>query len=143
MYYIKIEESFDAAHFLSGYKGKCSNLHGHRWNVLVQVKGEDLNSDSNERGMLMDFSVLKNKLKEICDSFDHKFIYEKNTLKEETIKCLKDEGFELIELPFRPTAENLSMYFFEKLNLEKVDIDRVEVYETPNNCAIYENESGR
>ena len=30
MYYLETEEHFDAAHFLKGYAGKCSNLHGHR-----------------------------------------------------------------------------------------------------------------
>ena len=35
MYYLKTESSFDSAHFLKGYNGKCRNLHGHRWRVVV------------------------------------------------------------------------------------------------------------
>ncbi len=30
MYGLKTESSFDAAHFLTDYHGKCENLHGHR-----------------------------------------------------------------------------------------------------------------
>ena len=29
MYYLKTEHSFDSAHFLAGYEGKCRNIHGH------------------------------------------------------------------------------------------------------------------
>ena len=36
MYVLQTEQSFDAAHFLKDYKGKCSNIHGHRWRVVVQ-----------------------------------------------------------------------------------------------------------
>ena len=38
MYKIRIEESFDSAHFLAGYDGKCSNLHGHRWRIVMEQK---------------------------------------------------------------------------------------------------------
>ncbi len=42
MYYLTVENSFDSAHFLHGYEGKCSNLHGHRWRVVVDVACEEL-----------------------------------------------------------------------------------------------------
>ena len=35
MYQLKTEADFDSAHFLSGYTGKCSNIHGHRWHVEI------------------------------------------------------------------------------------------------------------
>ena len=38
MYILKTEASFDSAHFLSGYDGKCSNLHGHRWRIFLEVQ---------------------------------------------------------------------------------------------------------
>ena len=33
MYKLKTKASFDSAHFLKDYEGKCSNIHGHRWTV--------------------------------------------------------------------------------------------------------------
>ena len=30
MFKVKGQIEFDMAHYLSGYNGKCSNLHGHR-----------------------------------------------------------------------------------------------------------------
>ena len=38
MYQLKTEADFDSAHFLSGYTGKCSNIHGHRWHVEAGEK---------------------------------------------------------------------------------------------------------
>ena len=38
MYEISIEQHFDAAHFLRGYRGKCEALHGHRFKVVVKIK---------------------------------------------------------------------------------------------------------
>ena len=88
--------------------------------------------------MIIDFSDLKNALKNICDYFDHSFIYEENSLKPETVTALQAENFRLITVPFRPTAENFAHFIYEELKKEKYTVCRVEVYETPNNCAIYE-----
>lgn len=42
MYGLKTESSFDAAHFLTDYHGKCENLHGHRWRVVAYLAQEKL-----------------------------------------------------------------------------------------------------
>ena len=42
MFFLKTEQSFDAAHFLKDYQGKCKNLHGHRWRVVVEIQGTQL-----------------------------------------------------------------------------------------------------
>ena len=39
MHFIKTEASFDAAHFLTNYNGKCRNIHGHRWKVIAKIFG--------------------------------------------------------------------------------------------------------
>ena len=38
MYGLKTEASFDSAHFLTDYYGKCENLHGHRWRAVVYLE---------------------------------------------------------------------------------------------------------
>jgi 6-pyruvoyltetrahydropterin/6-carboxytetrahydropterin synthase len=138
MFYIKSEESFDSAHFLKDYDGKCRNVHGHRWRVVAEVKGEQLSEEQQTRGMLFDFSELKKILKELCDELDHSMIYECGSLKEKTIEALREEHFRMIEVPFRPTAENFACYFYKKIEEKGYCVHRVEVYETPNNCAVYE-----
>jgi len=138
MYYLKSEASFDAAHFLKGYEGKCSNIHGHRWRVEVEIKGEKLSEEAQTGGMLVDFSSLKRAIRELCDEFDHTLIYEEGSLKETTVKALLEENFKLNTVPFRPTAENFSRFFYERLEASGLDVHRVVVYETPTNCACYE-----
>ena len=88
MYQLVTEHSMDAAHFLAGYEGKCGNIHGHRWRVIVTIQGEQLESSGNERGMIVDFSKLKEDVKEMVDFFDHSLIIERNTLKEKTMDAL-------------------------------------------------------
>ena len=56
MYQLTTEHSFDSAHFLAGYDGKCGNLHGHRWRVLLTVQSETLREDRQQKGMCVDFA---------------------------------------------------------------------------------------
>ena len=138
MYKLKTSSSFDSAHFLAGYNGKCSNLHGHRWKVEVVISSDTLISEGEKRGMIIDFGDLKKELRSLTDSFDHAFIYEKGSLKNNTVDALKDEGFKLIEIDCRPTAENLAEMFFHIIEKRLIIPDSVTVYETPENCAVYE-----
>lgn len=138
MYNLKTSAAFDSAHFLKGYEGKCANIHGHRWTVEVCINGELLQDSGTKRGMLIDFGDLKKKVRSLADSFDHALIYEKDSLKSSTVEALKSEDFALIEVAFRPTAENFARHFYELLSLDGLPVCSVTVYETPDNCAVYE-----
>ena len=81
--------SFDAAHRLPNYDGKCANLHGHHWIVELAVRGEV----SKETGMVVDFTLLKEFLESIRNTFDHHLVNE------------------IIE---NPTAENICKYIFNR-----------------------------
>ena len=138
MYTIETQICFDSAHFLSGYQGKCGNIHGHRWTVKVSVSGKQLEEDNLQtRGMVMDFSDLKKVLRDMGEAMDHVFIIEKGTLAADTFTCLTRDGFKIMEVSFRPTAENFAKWFFDELFMKGFPVDSVTVYETPNNCAIY------
>ena len=137
MFTLVSENSFDAAHFLNGYNGKCSNIHGHRWRVVVEIFSDKLSDDKQTRGMVVDFDTLKEDIKQEVDYFDHSLIIEAGTLKEKTYEALKEEGIRLIELDFRTTAENFSKYFYDRFEKKGYNVKQVSVYETPNNCATY------
>lgn len=140
MYIIKSEHSFDSAHFLANYDGKCNNIHGHRWRVIIEIKSNELRKDERLDGMVVDFTDLKNDLRQIVDELDHALIIQKNSLQKTTMKCLLDEQFKIIEVDFRPTAENFANYFFVKMKEKGYQVKRSIVYETPTNSAIYEEE---
>ncbi|MCR5704552.1 MAG: 6-carboxytetrahydropterin synthase QueD [Eubacterium sp.] len=138
MYFLRTKASFDAAHFLKDYEGKCKNIHGHRWKVIVEIAKETLETEGPKRGMVLDFGDLKAVLKELCNELDHSLIYESGSLKKTTVQALQEEDFRMIEVPFIPTAENFAKYFFDQMKERQVPVHRVEVYETPNNFAAYE-----
>ena len=115
MYYLKTEHSFDSAHFLAGYEGKCRNIHGHEWRVVIEICRPDLDEEGQTRDMMFDFSLMP-----------------------ATMAALQAENFRIIEIPYRPTAERLAYYFYERLTACGYHVHRSTVYETPNNCASYE-----
>ncbi|MCD7959772.1 MAG: 6-carboxytetrahydropterin synthase QueD [Ruminococcus sp.] len=141
MYHLKTSATFDSAHFLSGYQGKCANLHGHTWRIDVEIASEQLEWEGEKRGMLLDFNDLKKIVKNLADSFDHTLIYEENTLQNTTVEALSAEGFHLTTVPFRPTAECFAKHFYTNLKDSGLPIYRITVYETPNNCATYRKEN--
>ena len=137
MYTLKTQATFDSAHFLAGYQGKCANIHGHCWRVEAQFAGEALQQSGQQRGMLIDFTDIKRAVRALADSLDHTLIYEEGSLKLSTVEALKGEGFKLTPVAFRPTAENFARYFFDELAAKGLPVSLVRVYETQDNCAEY------
>ena len=137
MYTLKTSADFDSAHFLSGYEGKCSNIHGHRWSVEIEVGSDRINQEGQTRGMIVDFSELKHDLASIVEELDHCLIIERGSLRGKTYEALKEDGFRIIELDMRPTAENLAKYMYDRMAEQGYMVVKATVYETPNNCASY------
>ena len=138
MYILKTEHSFDSAHFLSGYDGKCSNIHGHRWKVEVEVQSETLVKGGQLDGMVIDFGDLKKDVKDMVDFYDHVLIIQRGSMRGDTLHCIKQDGFNVIEVDFRPTAENFAVFFFNIMKDKGYNVKRATVYETPTNSAAYE-----
>lgn len=113
MYYvIKRLEIAGAHHLYLDYSSKCINLHGHNWIVTIHCKSEKL----NERGMVIDFNIIK---KLITDKFDHQYFN-------------KIPPFDSIN----PTAENMAREFCNLIPF----CYKVEVQESEGNIAIYEKD---
>lgn len=118
MYEISAFGHFDAAHFLREYKGKCANVHGHRWKVEITLQGREL----DELGILIDFMDVKTMLKEVLNIFDHKMV---NDIP-----------------PFdnlNPTAENLSKFIYDEM-VEKLK-DRIGTHIKIKRVTIWESEA--
>jgi len=118
MYQVSVRKHYDAAHYLRGYGGKCEEMHGHRFEVVVILEADEL----NDIGIAYDFTDLKMHLGEILKRFDH--------------VCLNDV------VPFdtiNPSSENMARTIYEELNarLGGVRIAQVEVWESPESRAAY------
>jgi len=109
------EFTFSAAHRLPNYKGKCENLHGHTYKLQVTVKGKI----NPKTGMLIDFHELNDIVKlHVLDKLDHTYL--NDTLE-------------------NPTAENISIYIFNKLKPVIKGLDEIIVWESPTAFASYKN----
>ena len=137
MYILKTKSEFDSAHFLKDYNGRCANIHGHRWVVAIEVGSETVLDEGPNRGMVVDFGKLKDDLKEEASKLDHTLLMEKGSLSPETKAAMESEGFSMVELDFRPTAENLAKYFFDIMSTKGYTVVLARVWETPENCAEY------
>ncbi|AIL33309.1 6-carboxytetrahydropterin synthase QueD [Basilea psittacipulmonis] len=130
--------SFDAAHMLDTHDGKCKNLHGHTYTLIVTVSG-DLITDGPKKGMVIDFSDLKAKVKsEIIDRLDHAYLYDQTNAQErELAEVLERQGKKTFAFKQRTTAENLTIYVYRCLRDAGLDVSNVRLYETPNSFCEY------
>lgn len=145
MFKIKNKIEFDAAHYLSGYDGKCANIHGHRYKLIVTICSKNLQSEGHSRGMVEDFSRIKEVLREVETFFDHKLLIEDNDDGRRASDALKSlpNGFDVVMMPFRPTCEEMSRYIFNMLRGKGLNVSEVELFETPNNSCVYSVDSGQ
>ncbi|MCX8083176.1 MAG: 6-carboxytetrahydropterin synthase QueD [bacterium] len=124
-YEIRVWDFFSSAHHLRNYKGKCERIHGHNWKVEVCVSGENLDKD----GLLIDFCLLKNKLKDVLGILDHR---------------------DLNAIPFfrkrNPTSENICLYIYEKMTEAlkdySVKVKKITVWENAKQSASYSKKEG-
>ncbi|KMY45292.1 6-pyruvoyl tetrahydrobiopterin synthase [Bacillus sp. FJAT-27916] len=139
MFILKSEIQFDTAHYLSGYTGKCANLHGHRYRVIAKVASESLHAEGQLRGMVEDFGTIKQALREIEKLFDHKLLIEDNAEGQEVARQLQEgpTDFDLYMVPYRPTAEEMSRHIYQLLKKMNIQVCEVEVFETPTNSCTY------
>lgn len=139
MFIVKSEIQFDMAHYLSGYEGKCSNIHGHRYRLIVEVAKETLHTEGQLRGMVDDFGNIKSILKEIADYFDHKLVLEDND-EGRALGAKYEElntGFDLRYVPYRTTAEEMARHCYQMIRDKGLNVAQVELFETPTNSCIY------
>jgi 6-pyruvoyltetrahydropterin/6-carboxytetrahydropterin synthase len=120
IFYITKSFTFDSAHNLVHYKGKCEKLHGHTYRLDVTVKGK-----LDEDDMVIDFIDLKNIVKaNVLKFLDHSYLND------------------LIE---QPSAENIVFWIWSKLEpLLKTDaysLYELKLWETPTSFVTFRGET--
>lgn len=122
MYEVSVEETFAAAHNLRNYKGKCEDLHGHNYKLRVVLSANELDST----GLLYDFVNLKQVIRSIIASLDHKYLNELSPFDK-----------------LNPSAENLARYIYDQAARQLpgspngAGIASVTVWETETTAATY------
>lgn len=137
MYKIAKEFQFDACHMLDGHNGKCHNLHGHTYRLIVEVS-DHLIQQGSSSAMVMDFADLKQIVKQhIIDKLDHAFIYHQyNSNERQIAELLQQMQRKTFAFPCRTTAEGISHYIFDVLK-PYIPISTVTLWETPTSFCQY------
>lgn len=110
--------TFDSAHNLMNYEGKCKRLHGHTYKLEVTVKGYP-----DYRGLVIDFGDLKLIVnEEIVEKLDHQYLND--------------------VLDFNTTCENMVVWMFgrlePKLSSDRYCLEKIRLWETPTSFADIE-----
>jgi len=122
MYEVSVDETFAAAHNLREYHGKCEDLHGHNYKVRVILEGKELDST----GLLYDFVHLKQVIRDVIGSLDHKYLNEL--------------------APFdklNPSAENIARHIYDQTAKQLhrspngASVASITVWETETSAATY------
>ncbi len=117
----KLGLRFSACHIIPEH-GKCSRLHGHTYTIHSRIHGS-----LNEYGIVLDFEIVKNALREIITELDHKLLIPSRSthFKIESGPLVKvflgekeyqfpEEDITLMDIP-SATAESLANFILEKL----------------------------
>ena len=143
------EFTFDSAHFLTDYYGKCERMHGHTYVLQVTLAGA-----VQSNGLVLDFVVLKRIVnKHVLDKIDHQLLNDviKNPSAERVVvwiweqlrdlqKLLKEEmddpnlGREIKALLKKPDQKGkLGRLEFDKA----LRLHELKLWETPNSFVTY------
>jgi 6-pyruvoyltetrahydropterin/6-carboxytetrahydropterin synthase len=131
---MKIAKEFrwEMGHRLPEHFGKCKNIHGHSYRMIVELEGE-----VDKSGMVMDYYDLKKIVEPVVEKLDHAFMVYKED--KEIISFLEKMKSKIVVVGFQSTVENISQYFLNEIkktnfpqNVKKVSI---RIYETADDYA--------
>ena len=114
---VATEYEFDAAHNLPNYVGKCERLHGHTYRLRVVCEAKvDATS-----GLAIDFALVKRIVNDrVVQLLDHSYL-------NETIAV--------------PSAENIAVWIWSRLDGQGLPLREIQVFETPGCFVIYRGPS--
>jgi 6-pyruvoyltetrahydropterin/6-carboxytetrahydropterin synthase len=128
---MKIAKEFrwEMGHRLPEHFGKCKNIHGHSYKMIVELSGE-----VNAEGMVLDFYDLKKIVNPIVEKLDHSFLVYSGD--EKIIAFLEKMDSKKVVVGFQSTVENITRYFLGEISKNKFPSNisslKVKVFETEN-----------
>lgn len=133
--------TFEAAHALDGYEGKCKNIHGHSYVLEVTLKGKvDQSPTRSAQGMVIDFGDIKAIVKEhILPIYDHCLLLKHDSRFKELIAENQKTRF----VHFQPTCENmlLEIVWILKNHIpQNVSLEKCFLRETATSYAVWRKE---
>ena len=129
--------TFETAHVLYNYDGKCKNLHGHSYKLFVTVKGTPINDlEHPKNGMVVDFGDIKKIVKEeILEPWDHAVLINSASPQKDLAQNLEAQGHKVIHCNFQPTCENMLYEIADRIQAklpDNVTLAYLKLHETEN-----------
>lgn len=135
---ITIEHETDTAHRLSCHKGKCANLHGHRYKFVVSVEVQG----TIEQEGFIDFYDLKKVIKNKLDNLlDHAVMLKECEENKQLIDVLEKMSCKVLLMDFEPTVEAMTRLLSVVIaNIPEIKnrLSQLTIYETPTNYCTWE-----
>lgn len=126
------EFKWEMGHRLSFHQGKCKNLHGHSYKLLVELGG-----DVNKDGIVIDYYDIKNIVAPLIEKLDHSFMV--YTGDHELVSSLSNIKTKLNVVDFESTAENICKYLIDEISKSELPSNikfiRAVVYEQDDTYA--------
>jgi len=131
MFRVSREIDFCYGHRLLNYAGKCKYLHGHNGRAIITIESDTL----DERGMVLDFSDIKNVVSTwIDEKLDHRMLLQRT---DPVAPILEKMGEPLFLMDENPTAENIARLIYEFTASRGFPIVECQLWETPRCFATY------
>jgi 6-pyruvoyltetrahydropterin/6-carboxytetrahydropterin synthase len=131
MFRVSREIDFCYGHRLLNYAGKCKYLHGHNGRAIITIESATL----DERGMVLDFSDIKNVVSAwIDEKLDHRMLLSRT---DPAVPMLEKMGEPLFLMDENPTAENIAKLIYEFTASRGFPIVECQLWETPRCYATY------
>jgi 6-pyruvoyltetrahydropterin/6-carboxytetrahydropterin synthase len=134
------EFTFESAHALEGYDGKCRHIHGHSYRFYVTVIGEPVTDPANPKcGMVMDFGELKALVnEEVVEPMDHAFVMRRTESADAVDRVLREGFGNVVLVDYQPTCENMLADFASRISRRLpagVALYSLKMYETATSFA--------
>jgi 6-pyruvoyl-tetrahydropterin synthase len=130
---MKIEKTY---HFYAGHRNKeagikCGRPHGHTYDVVCTFQ-----FDKIINGVTMLFSDIDKLVEPIIKEYDHYFLFKDD---DPLVEIFELAGEEYKTVPFETSAENMSIWLFNRIKNEaKLPIIKIVFAETKSSKIIYE-----
>lgn len=115
MYTLNSQHRIYASHYLKDQGGRCEKLHGHQYEIILEIKQNEL----DYKNMIIDTYEVEKIFNDFI-GVDHLHLNE----------FMNEDN---------PTMEFMAKYFYDNLKKQIPNLNSVTVYETPEGSVRYES----
>lgn len=115
MYTLNSQHRIYASHYLKDQGGRCEKLHGHQYEIILEIKQDKL----DYKNMIIDTYEVEKIFNDFI-GVDHLHLNE----------FMNEDN---------PTMEFMAKYFYDNLKKQIPNLNSVTVYETPEGSVKYES----